>query len=89
VYASSYTKSQRSETMRQLEQSDGQDALGQNRADLGIAEESRFQGLRITRHKDSPSAIVNSRIARPVRCWFCMISRCSRPSSAARSLPRR
>src|SRR5664280_172658 len=31
--------------MRQLEQSDGQDALRQNRADLGIAEESRFQGL--------------------------------------------
>jgi hypothetical protein len=33
--------------MRQLEQSDGQDALRQNRADLGIAEESRFQGLGI------------------------------------------
>ena len=35
--------------MRQLEQSDGQDALRQNRADLGIAEESRFQGLGIRR----------------------------------------
>jgi Protein of unknown function (DUF4238) len=34
--------------MRQLEQSDGQDALRQNRADLGIAEESRFQGLGIS-----------------------------------------
>jgi hypothetical protein len=37
--------------MRQLEQSDGQDALRQNRADLGIAEESRFQGLGINARK--------------------------------------
>jgi hypothetical protein len=34
--------------MRRLEQSDGQDGLGQKRADLGIAEESRFQGLGIS-----------------------------------------
>jgi hypothetical protein len=34
--------------MHQLEQSDGQDALRQNRADLGIAEESHFQGLGIS-----------------------------------------
>jgi len=43
--------------MRQLEQSDGQDALRQNRADLGIAEESRFQGLGIRALNERDAAL--------------------------------
>jgi hypothetical protein len=51
--------------MRRLEQSDGQDGLGQKRADLGIAEESRFQGLGISANRRHSRLVGNER-GRPI-----------------------
>jgi len=63
--------------MRPLAQSDGQDAPGQNRADLGIAEESRFQGLGISwrpfsfKTKRAMSLMAHSVIS--LRCKICRL----------------